>query len=47
MSLWLPPISANPDKLNPSWPKAIGVAGMSWLVLGMIGQPRSFLYFAF
>jgi alginate O-acetyltransferase complex protein AlgI len=47
LSVLLPPLSARPDALRPSWPAAMGFAGMAVLVLGLIGQPHSFLYFAF
>lgn len=47
LSLLLPPLSAMPDKLMPTWRMSFAMAGMAWLVLGFIGQPHSFLYFAF
>jgi len=47
LSLLLPPLSARPDTLQPSWRMGFAMAGMAWLVLGFIDQPRSFLYFAF
>jgi D-alanyl-lipoteichoic acid acyltransferase DltB (MBOAT superfamily) len=47
LALLLPPLSATPDKLKPSWSMAFSLASMAWLILGFIDQPRSFLYFAF
>ncbi len=47
LSLLLPPLSAQPDRLQPTWRMGFAMAGMAWLVLGFIDQPRSFLYFAF
>jgi alginate O-acetyltransferase complex protein AlgI len=47
LSLLLPPLSAQPEKLQPTWRMGFAMAGMAWLVLGFIDQPRSFLYFAF
>jgi D-alanyl-lipoteichoic acid acyltransferase DltB (MBOAT superfamily) len=47
LSLIMPPLSASPERLVPSWRTAFAMAGMAWLVVGMIGQPHSFLYFAF
>ncbi len=47
LSVSLPPIAANPEGLLPSRAKAFALAGMAWLVVGFIGEPRTFLYFAF
>ena len=47
LSVLLPPLSAKPDALRPSWPMAVACSGMLVLVFGLIDQPRSFLYFAF
>jgi len=47
LSVLLPPLSANPEKLVPTWRASLAAAAMSWLIVGMIGQPHSFLYFAF
>ncbi len=47
LSMLLPPLSSRPDDLRPSWPMALAAAGMAVLVLGLIDQPHSFLYFAF
>jgi D-alanyl-lipoteichoic acid acyltransferase DltB (MBOAT superfamily) len=47
LSMLLPPLSAYPDKLKPTWSMGFAMASMTWLVLGFIGQPHSFLYFAF
>jgi alginate O-acetyltransferase complex protein AlgI len=47
LSVLLPALSANPEKLKPGWRASFAAAAMAWLVVGMIGQPHSFLYFAF
>jgi alginate O-acetyltransferase complex protein AlgI len=47
LSLLLPAFSARPEAIRPNWRMASAMAAMSWLVLGFIGQPHSFLYFAF
>jgi alginate O-acetyltransferase complex protein AlgI len=47
LSVLIPAFSAKPEGVNPSWRRAFAVAAMSWLVVGLIGEPRSFLYFAF
>lgn len=47
LALTLPPIAANPLELVPSRGKAAAMAGMAWLIVGFIGEPRTFLYFAF
>jgi len=47
LSLLIPALSAKPEQIIPSWRSGFVMAGMVWLVLGMITQPRSFLYFAF
>ena len=47
LSLVLPALSARPDSLRATWPMAVAFAGMAVAVLGLIDQPRSFLYFAF
>ena len=47
LSMVLPPLSAKPEALRPDWPTATAFAGMAMLVIGLIDQPRSFLYFAF
>jgi D-alanyl-lipoteichoic acid acyltransferase DltB (MBOAT superfamily) len=47
LALLLPPLSADPDRLKPGWKMAAAMASMGWLIVGLIGQPRSFLYFAF
>jgi alginate O-acetyltransferase complex protein AlgI len=47
LSMVLPALSAKPDKLQPNWSTGFAMAAMSWLVIGFIGQPHSFLYFAF
>jgi alginate O-acetyltransferase complex protein AlgI len=43
----LPAPAANPEALLPSRPKAFAVGAMVWLIAGLIGEPRTFLYFAF
>jgi alginate O-acetyltransferase complex protein AlgI len=47
LSLTLPPLAANPLDVVPTRIKAVAVAGMAWLIIGFIGAPRTFLYFAF
>jgi alginate O-acetyltransferase complex protein AlgI len=48
LSVLLPPLAAaNPETLAPSPAKAIAMAGMTWLIVGFIGEPQTFLYFAF
>ena len=47
LAVTLPPLAANPEALTPSRTKAAALAGMAWLIIGFIGQPRTFLYFAF
>ena len=43
----MPAVAAKPGSLSPSVPKAFAVASMAWLIAGLIGEPRTFLYFAF
>jgi alginate O-acetyltransferase complex protein AlgI len=43
----LPPLAAEPDTLMPSRRTAFAAAAMIWLIAGLIGEPRTFLYFAF
>ena len=47
LSVLLPPLAANPDRLDPSRINAVAMATMAWLIFGFIGEPRTFLYFAF
>jgi D-alanyl-lipoteichoic acid acyltransferase DltB (MBOAT superfamily) len=47
LSLMLPPLAAHPLDVAPTRIKAVAVAGMAWLIIGFIGAPRTFLYFAF
>ena len=47
LALVFPAIAANPQSLSPSLPKAFAMASMVWLIAGLIGEPRTFLYFAF
>jgi D-alanyl-lipoteichoic acid acyltransferase DltB (MBOAT superfamily) len=43
----LPPLAAGPEVLVPSRSSAFAMASMVWLIAGTIGEPRTFLYFAF
>jgi hypothetical protein len=47
LAVTLPPLAANPQSLQPSMPKAFAMTSMIWLIAGLIGEPRTFLYFAF
>jgi len=47
LALVLPALSAAPEKIQPSWRNAFALAGMAVLSVGVLDQPRSFLYFAF
>jgi alginate O-acetyltransferase complex protein AlgI len=47
LAVTLPPLAANPQSLQPSMPKAFAMTSMMWLIAGLIGEPRTFLYFAF
>ncbi len=47
LSVLLPPLAADPEAIRPSQAKATMLAAAVWLILGMIGEPRTFLYFAF
>ena len=47
LSVTLPPLAAHPLDVAPTRIKAVAVAGMAWLIIGFIGAPRTFLYFAF
>jgi D-alanyl-lipoteichoic acid acyltransferase DltB (MBOAT superfamily) len=47
LAITLPPLAANPEALMPSRTKATAMAAMVWLIIGFIGEPRTFLYFAF
>jgi alginate O-acetyltransferase complex protein AlgI len=47
LAVTLPTPAANPEALLPSPIKAVAMAGMAWLIVGFIGEPRTFLYFAF
>ncbi len=47
LSLVMPALSAKPERIRPNWSMGFAMAGMAWLVMGFIGQPHSFLYFAF
>jgi alginate O-acetyltransferase complex protein AlgI len=47
LSVLLPPLAADPEAIIPSRAKAMALAAAVWLVIGMIGEPRTFLYFAF
>jgi D-alanyl-lipoteichoic acid acyltransferase DltB (MBOAT superfamily) len=47
LSVLLPPLAAEPEAIAPSHAKAVMLAAAVWLIVGMIGEPRTFLYFAF
>ena len=47
LAVVMPAVAAKPQALVPSVPKAFTVASMAWLIAGLIGEPRTFLYFAF
>jgi D-alanyl-lipoteichoic acid acyltransferase DltB (MBOAT superfamily) len=47
LAVLLPPLAAAPEALAPSWRSAFATAAMIWLIAGLIGEPRTFLYFAF
>jgi hypothetical protein len=47
LSMLMPALSAKPERILPNWNMGFAMAGMAWLVVGFIGQPHSFLYFAF
>lgn len=47
LSVTLPPLAARPQDLVPSRVQAVAMAGLAWLIIGFIGEPRTFLYFAF
>jgi alginate O-acetyltransferase complex protein AlgI len=47
LSVGLPPLAANPQEIVPNLGKAAAMAAMTWLTIGFIGAPRTFLYFAF
>jgi len=47
LAVRLPVLAANPEALLPSRSKAVAMASMVWLIAGFIGEPRTFLYFAF
>lgn len=47
LAVGLPALAADPEALSPSPMKAVAMAGMAWLIVGFIGEPRTFLYFAF
>jgi hypothetical protein len=47
LSLLLPAFSADPKTIAPSWSYAFAFAAMAILSIGVLDQPRSFLYFAF
>src|SRR5262245_16971386 len=47
LAVLLPPLAAEPKALNPSLRKAFAMSSMMWLIAGLIGEPRTFLYFAF
>jgi D-alanyl-lipoteichoic acid acyltransferase DltB (MBOAT superfamily) len=47
LSVLLPPLAADPETILPSRAKAVILAAAVWLIIGMIDEPRTFLYFAF
>jgi alginate O-acetyltransferase complex protein AlgI len=47
LSVRLPPLAADSEAIVPSRTKAVALAAAAWLIVGMIGEPRTFLYFAF
>jgi hypothetical protein len=47
LAVTLPPLAAEPDSLVPSRRMAWTAAAMLLLSIGFIGEPRTFLYFAF
>jgi len=47
LAILLPALSAAPEKIQPSWRNAFALAAMTVLSIGVLDQPRSFLYFAF
>ncbi len=47
LSVLLPPLAADPEAIVPSQAKATILAAAVWLIMGTIGEPRTFLYFAF
>jgi alginate O-acetyltransferase complex protein AlgI len=47
LAVLLPNPAAQPLKVTPSLPLAFSMAGMIWLTLGLLGEPRTFLYFQF
>ena len=47
LAVTLPTLAANPLDIVPTRTKALAMASMAWLIVGFIGAPRTFLYFAF
>jgi alginate O-acetyltransferase complex protein AlgI len=47
LSVLLPSLAADPEAIVPSRAKAMALATAAWLIIGIIGEPRTFLYFAF
>lgn len=47
LAVTLPAVAAFPERLRPSWRSAYVTAAMIWLILALIGEPRTFLYFTF
>jgi alginate O-acetyltransferase complex protein AlgI len=47
LSILLPNPSLQPMRIRPTPATAFAVAGMLWLSLGLLGEPRTFLYFQF
>jgi D-alanyl-lipoteichoic acid acyltransferase DltB (MBOAT superfamily) len=47
LSILLPNPSLQPMRIRPTPATAFAVAGMLWLSLGLLGEPRTFFYFQF
>jgi alginate O-acetyltransferase complex protein AlgI len=47
LAVLLPPLGATPEALAPWRRGAFATAAMIWLIVSMIDEPRTFLYFAF
>lgn len=47
LSMLLPNLAADPDKLRPNWRLALGTAGMLWLSFALLDRPQAFIYFQF
>jgi alginate O-acetyltransferase complex protein AlgI len=47
LAVLLPNPAMKPNWIQPSFRTAFAVAGMLWLTMGWLGEPRTFLYFQF